>query len=153
MPIMTPANAEQVKQKLEEGMVNDVQVTVFVEQPSKLFVPGRQARGAGMNQETKELMEELAALSPKIKVQLVDIELDSQRPQEFGIDKAPAIVVHNNGNRNARFFGFPGGYEFAALLDCLLKASSGKTNLKAETKELLKTLDRELHIQVFVTPT
>jgi len=52
-----------------------------------------------------------------------------------------------------RFFGVPAGYEFGALLDDLIDVSRGVTELSLETKTLLNTLIKPIHLRVFVTPT
>jgi len=52
-----------------------------------------------------------------------------------------------------RFFGIPAGYEFTSLLDAILSVSKGDTILSQQAKEELKALQKEIHLQVFVTPT
>ena len=52
-----------------------------------------------------------------------------------------------------RYFGMPSGYEFSVLLGSLVDASLGKSALSEETVKVLQGLDKDLHIQVFVTPT
>ena len=47
----------------------------------------------------------------------------------------------------------PSGYEFSVLLGSLVDASLGKSALSEETVKVLQGLDKDLHIQVFVTPT
>ena len=52
-----------------------------------------------------------------------------------------------------RYFGMPSGYEFSVLLGSLLDVSKGKSELSEPSIEMLQTLNANLHIQVFVTPT
>ncbi len=52
-----------------------------------------------------------------------------------------------------RFFGIPSGYEYSSLIEAILDVSKGKTGLNQKTKDALKTIDKDIHIQVFVTPT
>jgi alkyl hydroperoxide reductase subunit AhpF len=52
-----------------------------------------------------------------------------------------------------RYFGMPSGYEFSVLLGSLLDVSRGESELSESSIETLQTLDKNLHIQVFVTPT
>ena len=52
-----------------------------------------------------------------------------------------------------RYFGIPSGYEFATLVEDVIDASTGEHGLSRETAAWLSDLDRDLHIQVFVTPT
>jgi len=52
-----------------------------------------------------------------------------------------------------RYFGIPAGYELSTLVEDLIDVSKGTTNLSDRTREALATVDQDLHIQVFVTPT
>jgi glutaredoxin-like protein len=52
-----------------------------------------------------------------------------------------------------RYFGIPAGYEFSTLVEDLIDVSKGTTKLREKTREILATVDQDLHIQVFVTPT
>jgi len=52
-----------------------------------------------------------------------------------------------------RYFGMPSGYEFSVLLGSLLDVSKGKSELSEPSIETLQSLHKDLHIQVFVTPT
>jgi len=52
-----------------------------------------------------------------------------------------------------RYFGIPAGYEFSTLVEDLIDVSKGTTRLSEKTREILATVDQDLHIQVFVTPT
>ena len=52
-----------------------------------------------------------------------------------------------------RYFGIPAGYEFSTLVEDLIDVYKCTTNLSDKTREALATVDQDLHIQVFVTPT
>ena len=54
---------------------------------------------------------------------------------------------------NVRIFGIPSGYEYANLIEAIGDASNGSTNLTPKTIEALKSLEKPIHIQTFVTPT
>ncbi len=72
-------------------------------------------------------------------------------PKEFGIDKIPAIVVMAEKDVGIRFYGIPSGYEFASLIESIDYVAS-KPDLSRRVQEELKKIERDLHIQVFVTP-
>lgn len=103
--------------------------------------------------ETRELLEEVSSLSPKIELEVLDFQTDSTRAEEYGVDKIPATVVLSPDYRGMRFFGIPSGYEFASLLDAIRLASTSDSELSSETRNFLDNLDKDLHLQVFVTPT
>lgn len=105
--------------------------------------------------ETRELVEELAALSDKISVEVKDFLKEEAEAGRLGIDKIPAIAVLGDGDRDygIRFYGIPAGYEFMSLLESIEIVSKGDSGLSANGKERLKGLSKPVHLQVFVTPT
>jgi glutaredoxin-like protein len=52
-----------------------------------------------------------------------------------------------------RFFGIPGGYEFASFLESLKDGATGHAGIAPETREKLALVSSPVHIQVFVTPS
>jgi glutaredoxin-like protein len=104
--------------------------------------------------ESRQLATEVAALMPeKITVEVYDFVKDTEKAQEYGIDKVPAIAIVGAKDYGIRYFGIPYGYEFNPFIDNIINVSKGTTNLAEETKTKLKTLDKPVHIQVFVTLT
>jgi alkyl hydroperoxide reductase subunit AhpF len=53
----------------------------------------------------------------------------------------------------ARYYGLPFGYELGSLIGAVLEAGRRESSLSAETLERLDGLDRDVAIDVFVTPT
>jgi hypothetical protein len=47
----------------------------------------------------------------------------------------------------------PAGYEFSVLLGSLVDVSKAEPDLSEDTMKVLDTLEKDLHFQVFVTPT
>jgi len=105
--------------------------------------------------ETRELMQELAGLSDKVKVEVRDFLGDAAEARRLGVDKIPAVVLLGEGDKDygVRFYGIPAGYEFVSLLESLEMVSKGDSGLSAATREKLKSLEKPLNLQVFVTPT
>lgn len=103
--------------------------------------------------ETRELVEEIASLSDKIKFEVYNFALDKEKVKEYDIDKIPAIVLKGVKDYGVRFYGIPAGYEFTTLIEDIIDVSNGESGLLNQTKEKIKTIDKPVHIQVFVTPT
>jgi alkyl hydroperoxide reductase subunit AhpF len=103
--------------------------------------------------QTQELLEEVAALSDKLK--LTVHEISSAREQAFamGVNRVPAFVFEGAARGRVRFFGIPSGYEFSALIADLVDVSTGATDLSEETREYLSALTDDVNIKVFTTPT
>lgn len=104
-------------------------------------------------QETRELLEEVAELSDKIRLQVFDFEKDKTEVEQYKVDKIPAIVMMDEKDYGIKFYGIPAGYEFTSLIEAIKLISGGETMLSAEGKKFLDGLEKEVHLQVFVTPT
>ena len=104
-------------------------------------------------QHTRELMEEVASLSDKISVEVYDLMKDEAQAQKYNVDKIPATVVVGDRDYGMRFYGIPSGYEFVSLMEAIKSASAGSSHLTQDMRDFLKTLDKDVHFQVFVTPT
>jgi len=104
-------------------------------------------------EEAREFLQELASLSKKIKVEVYDFMKDSDKAKEYGIDKIPAIAMIGSKDYGIRFYGLPSGYEFPVFIDDIVDISKGDSRLSEKVKVLLKSINKPLHIQVFVTPT
>ncbi len=104
-------------------------------------------------QAARELVEQVATLSEKFSVKVYDFIKDTEKVKAYGIDRIPAIVVEGKVDSGIRFFGLPSGYEFGSLLEAANIVSRNNAMLSPETLEILKPLNRPVHIQVFVTPT
>jgi len=103
--------------------------------------------------ETRGLMEELAALSDKLSIDVYDFQGDEDQVKKYNIDKIPATVIEGDRDHGIRFFGIPAGYEFATVLEAVVGVSTGRSGLSERTRERIGQIDRPLHLQVFVTPT
>lgn len=128
--------------------------------PVKLVVFSQGKGGAlecQMCQDTRELIEEVASLSPKLSVETFDFVADAAVAAEYGVDKIPAIAVVRTDapvtSRGVRLYGIPSGYEFSTLIEDIRLVSTGDLGLNAQTLKELDALPGPIDIQVFVTPT
>ena len=103
--------------------------------------------------DARELMQEIAGLSSKIKLEIYDFVEDNGKAKEYKIDKVPAIALIGKKDYGMRYYGVPLGYEFKAFVDSIVNISNGATNLTEETKKKLGSISKPVHIQVFVTLT
>lgn len=103
--------------------------------------------------DTRVLLQEVVALSPLLRLDIFNFLLDQREAQSYGIDKVPAIVIEGDGDYGIRFYGIPAGYEFSGFIETLIWVSRRSTDLMEETKNFLRTLDKSITIQTFVTVT
>ena len=104
--------------------------------------------------ETRQILEELAALSDKLKLEVYNFIGDKEMVEKFNIDKIPATVIASEDiDYGIRYYGIPSGYEFASLLESVEMVSSQKHELDDDVAEKIKMISEPVHIQIFVTPT
>lgn len=141
MALINDRDREQLRGEFEK-LVRPVKLILFVDNENCTYC-----------KETRELLEEITSISPKLNLETFDWKIDQTKAAEFGIDKVPATVIMNGKDHGIRYFGIPAGYEFGSLIDDILDVSKGESGLGQKTKESLAKLTQPLHFQVFVTPT
>ncbi|HEY8393446.1 MAG TPA: thioredoxin family protein [Thermaerobacter sp.] len=106
-------------------------------------------------EDTRELLEALAELDDRVTVEIHDLDRELEVAERYEVDKAPAIVFTraDGSDTGVRFYGIPAGYEFGTLIDDIVDISRGSTGLSPETEDFLRSLETNVHLQVFVTPT
>jgi len=133
---------ERTRNELAEKLEKPVKIIVFTQEIECKFCA-----------ETRQLVQELAELNDKIKVEVYDFVANADRAGEYGIDKIPALAIIGEKDYGVRFYGFPFGYEFRTLTESLVNVSRGRTDISDKTRELLKEVRTPIHIQVLVTLT
>ncbi len=103
--------------------------------------------------DTKSMLQELKQISDKIKLEIYDFVKDKALAGKLGVDKIPAVVVMDDTDYGIKFYGIPAGYEFGSLIEAIKMVSTGETTLNDESKTFLDSLQKDIHLQVFVTPT
>jgi alkyl hydroperoxide reductase subunit AhpF len=125
------------------GLVNPVRLVVF-----------SQALAEPVSEEVRRLVEELAALDPRLSVESRNFVLDQERVAELGIERIPAIaVLGETQDYGVRHYGLPTGYEFGCLVETILDVSRGESGLAQETRDALAALEQDVRVRVFSTPT
>lgn len=116
-----------------------------------LYFTQSQACGACAGQ--RGLLEELAALSDKLTLEVSDFVADADKAHAYGVDKVPATVVPIDGGRGLRFFGLTGGYELVSLLEAILMVSTGHSGLDPAIEMLARRIREPVHLEIMVTLT
>lgn len=152
MPLLTEDQRAQIKEHLDQHLVDPVDIVHFTQAESPLIVPGRHE--CQYCKETRELLQELSGLSDKIRLTVYDLVADRDQAERYGIDAVPATLFSSQHAKGVvRYFGVPSGYEFAAVLEDLVDLSRAESSLSADTLAKLAALTQDVHIRVFVTPT
>jgi glutaredoxin-like protein len=147
-----------VNKLLDEKVTKQVsEVFGGLSQPVQILFFGSQANCATCH-DTRQLLEEVVALSPKLGLTVYDLQADGKIAGQYRVDKAPAFVVASKEaeqlvDTGIQYAGIPSGHEFTTLIQDIVLVSSRDSGLKPATREFLKTLQSPIHLQVFVTPT
>lgn len=139
--MLPPAEKEHLKKHFEE-MAGDVELIVFTQELECQFC-----------KEARELVLELAALSPKIKPKIYDFVLNGDEDIKYNIKKIPAIAIVGSSDYGIRYYGVAAGYELSVLVAGIIEVSKGVSSLPDTIKKRLAEIKKPVHIQVFVSPT
>lgn len=149
MPVLIAEKDRAVIREMFQDLVEPVRLVVFTEGAIR---PAGQ-RPCQYCAQVVSLAKELAEISDKIQVEVVNFYAEKAKVAEYGVQRIPALAVVGAKDYGIRFYGIPAGFEFSALLETIVDVSRGSSDLALETLEKLQRIDSPLHIQVFVTPT
>jgi len=142
MTVLKDDTRTKISRIFSQNLEGDVKIRYFTQEFECEFC-----------KETRMLLEELAALSQKINLEVYDFVANQGKAQEFGVDKIPATIISGKEEYRVRYFGIPAGYEFTSLVEDIVDVSKGKSRLPPPLIDKVKSITKPLHIQVFVTPT
>jgi len=142
MAILNARDEQQIRKEFER-----------LQGPVKLVIFSQSLAAAELCQQNEQLVREVAALSDQISVETLNLAIDHERAEAYGVDQVPAIVVEGARDYGIRFYGVPTGYEFSNLIDAIIVASTGEPALADDTKASLAALAGDVDIKVFSTPT
>ena len=148
--IISEQDKAQLKRTFRKDLKANVNLRLFTREPSPLTIPGRECPTC---LQTEQLMGELSALSPKLRLETIDFFQQAETAKECGVARIPAIVLDSDGSNRVKFYGIPSGYELAALVEDIKTISRGVSPLSMETRKQLRRVNQPVHIQVFVTPS
>ena len=103
--------------------------------------------------DTRKLVQEVASLSEKLTVEVLDFVADAAKAKEYGITRIPALAIIGEQDYGVRIYGIPYGYELQTLIEAVIGVSRGKTDLMKKTKDIIGDVKTPVHIQVFITLT
>jgi len=142
MSTMLDEKTKKELQKVLEGMREPVRILYFTQEPP-----------CPMCREQLQVLQDLAALSKKLKLEIYDFIRDTDKVLQYGIEQVPATVPLGKKDHGIRFYGLTAGYEFASILEAVMMLSRDSSGLKPELEVLIRALDEPLRLQVMVTLT
>jgi alkyl hydroperoxide reductase subunit AhpF len=142
MPVLTERDRAAVRKEFEK-----------LAGPVKLVVFSQELAAGDLCRQNEALVREVAELADTITVEVLNLAIDRERAERYGVDQVPAIVVEGARDSGIRFYGIPAGYEFSNLIDSIIVVSTGQPALSEETLASLRALTADVDIKVFSTPT
>lgn len=105
------------------------------------------AREVDPEAETRTILTGIAELCDRVTV-------SEHGEGAFGAERYPAVVVLRDGaDSGIRFYGTPWGYELTSLVGAVYEAGRDGSSLAPESLAALGELERDLALEIFVTPT
>ena len=147
MPLLSPADQDKLRESFAE-MTRPVRLLFFTQTLDCETCP-----------QTRQILNELPALSDKVVFEDVNFVLEKEKAQQYGIDRVPAIAVlgHDEAgtphDSRIRFLGAPAGYEFISLVQAILLVGGRPSILTEENRQRVAAVDKPVTMKVFTTPT
>jgi glutaredoxin-like protein len=153
MGFLPEEETQALREHLEEHLSAPVALDLFIKPTSRLWIPG--ARSCDTCDDTRALLQEVAALSDRMTLRVHDVAEDAVATEAKGVDAEhlPVLVLLGAAQGRVRFLGMPTGLELGTLLSAILAVASGESGLSPATRTGLRDLGNDAHIRVFVTPT
>jgi alkyl hydroperoxide reductase subunit AhpF len=130
MPFLTEEERRELQEILEQRLVKDVEITLFVKKDCENC------------DEAVEMLREIRDAGKRVDFTVRDIE-EEPIPE---IERVPAIKIAEN----MTFYGVPVMNEFSSFVKGIILVSTGKSKLDKGTVENLK--GKKGDIKIFVTP-
>jgi alkyl hydroperoxide reductase subunit AhpF len=142
MSLLSPADQDKLREAFSE-MTRPVRLLFFT-----------QALGCETCLTTRQILDELPPLSDRIVIEEINVVIDGDRARQYGIDRAPAIVLTcGDKDSRIRFLGAPSGYAFISLVQAVMLVGGRPSILSAASLARLAAVDKPVTMQVFTTPT
>jgi alkyl hydroperoxide reductase subunit AhpF len=147
MALLSPADQQKLREAFNE-MTTPVRLRFFTQTLECETCP-----------QTRQILDELPALSDKITIEEVNFLLEAETPRQYGIDRVPGIALEavdaagQAHDARIRFIGTPAGYEFISLVQAVLLVGGRPSSLSEENRQRVMAVRHPVHMQVFTTPT
>jgi glutaredoxin-like protein len=147
MSLISPSDQDRLRETFSE-MARPVRLLFFT-----------QTLGCETCLQTKQILDELPALSGNITIEEVNFILDPDKARQYEIDRVPAVAVVGQDaagqerDSKIRFLGTPAGYEFMSLIQAVLLVGGRPSMLSEESLKLIALVDAPTKVHVFTTPT
>jgi alkyl hydroperoxide reductase subunit AhpF len=146
MSLLSPADQQRLREAFA-AMTRQVRLLFFTQTLDCETCP-----------QTRQILDELPALTDNVIIEEVNFVLDRERVKEYGIDRVPAVAIAYDvdgtlNDSRIRFLGTPSGYEFISLVQAILLAGGRESILTPENRIRVAATTNAITMHVFSTPT
>jgi glutaredoxin-like protein len=142
---------DAIRLKFAQEMLGPVKIDYFTQKELDIVVPGRLP--CAYCKPTREMLQEIAALSDLISLRLHNIEDEREEAAKFGVERIPGIVLRGRGEGSFKYYGIPAGTEFPGFLDSIVDISRREVLFSEASVKALGKIAEDVVVKVFVTPT
>jgi glutaredoxin-like protein len=143
-PLLETVDALEIKKLFSARLTREVRIAFFASKK----------KSCQYCKETEQLLREISELSQdkKIILEVLDLEDSHDMAEELEVSLVPATVILSNNGSRLFYFGMPSGYQLKSLIEDILDASQGTTNLPQRVKERINSISQPVNLKIFVTP-
>jgi thioredoxin len=130
---------EALTEKFQRELQNEVSLSVFIGPDNKEYCDF-----------TVQLCEELNGLDGRIKPKVY--QTSGEEATGLGIIRTPTVLVGWDQGYKVKYTGAPAGQEAGGFTEAISLMSRRDSGLREDTRAKLQNIDRDVSIQVYVTP-
>jgi alkyl hydroperoxide reductase subunit AhpF len=127
--------------ELFAGLDRDVELRLELGPATERVTVITGSRELDFGDEARKLSEAVSGLSERVRLEVVERE----EPGRY-----PSLTIKPG---ELRYYGLPWGYELSTLVYAIAEAGKGQPSLSEASRSALATLERDVAIDVYVTPT
>jgi len=139
-PLIDERSREALTEKFRRELQNEVSLFVFTGPDNKEYCDF-----------TVQLCEELNGLDSRIKPTVY--QNSDGKMTELGITRTPTVLVGWDQGYKVKYTGAPAGQEAGGFIEAISLISRRDSGLQEDSRAKLQNIDRDVSIQVYVTPT
>jgi glutaredoxin-like protein len=109
-------------------------------------------KGCEFCYETRLLLEEVASLTDRVRLQVIDKDEERGRAEAMAVDAYPTTVIVASNGAGLHYVGMPAGRQLRSLVDDFVDASRGRLEMDEEARSAIRRVAEPTVIKVFVTP-
>ncbi|MDA4137444.1 MAG: thioredoxin family protein [Thaumarchaeota archaeon] len=133
-------DTKEIRTLFRSQLESEVDILLFTSKEASVFCAP-----------TKRLLEEVASLTDKVRLQVLDNDEGTAKAVEMAVDLAPTTVVISSNGAKLYFVGIPAGRQLKCLVEDIVDSSRGRTQMDEQTRRIIRRVTVPTIIRVFVT--